>query len=239
MADFDHIANRYDTDFTQTAIGKAQRQLVHHQLEKLQLDFNQVRVLEINCGTGQDALYFAKKGAQVLATDISYEMVSVTQKKTLEFPNVSSEVLDINQLSTFHSDEKYDVIFSNFGGLNCLTTLQLQTFLEVASTRLEKNGQLIMVIMPEFCGWETLYFLSKFNWKKAFRRKNKSGVLAKLDGKEVKTYYYSPLNVIKLASKFKMKWISPIGLFVPPSYLNKLFLNGVNLSQCKVMSSIQ
>jgi len=97
--------------------------------------------------------------------------------------------------------------------------------LDTASTRLAKNGKLVLVIMPEFCAWESLYFLAKFKFPQVFRRKNKKGILANVAGKEVKTYYYSPLKMVQWAHTLKLHWIAPVGFFLPPSYLNPFFAN--------------
>ena len=82
-----------------------------------------------------------------------------------------------------------------------------------------------MVIMPEFCAWESMYFLSKFKFPQVFRRKSTNGVLANVEGKEVKTFYYTPLKIVQWGTDFKMHWIAPIGFFIPPSYLNTIFKN--------------
>jgi ubiquinone/menaquinone biosynthesis C-methylase UbiE len=154
-ADFDHTAHNYDQDFTSSPIGKVQRDLVFKSLESCFLISNQTKVLEINCGTGEDALHFGELGANVLATDISEKMVNVARQKTADLDNVSCQVLDINALAEFEPDKKFDLIFSNFGGLNCLSETELLSFFKNATQKLEKDGVLALVIMPNFCLWET------------------------------------------------------------------------------------
>ena len=222
-ADFDHIAMSYDTSFTHSIIGVAQRATFFSQLDQLNINWEGLKILELNCGTGEDAHHYGNLRAEVIATDISSEMVNQASLKNKNLPNVHCEVLDITQLNTYRSQEKFDLIISNFGGINCLVPSQLKSFLESASKKLTKNGQLILVIMPEFCFWESLYFLTKFKLPQVFRRKKKQGVWANVDGKKIKTYYYSPLKIVQWATTFKLHWIAPIGLFVPPSYLNPFF----------------
>jgi ubiquinone/menaquinone biosynthesis C-methylase UbiE len=78
---FDQSAAAYDADFSFSMIGRAQRDIVHEYLEN-NLNFGKVlRILELNCGTGEDALFFAKKGADVLATDISEKMLETAKEK--------------------------------------------------------------------------------------------------------------------------------------------------------------
>jgi ubiquinone/menaquinone biosynthesis C-methylase UbiE len=224
-ADFDHTAHNYDQDFTSSPIGKVQRDLVFKSLESCFLISNQTKVLEINCGTGEDALHFGELGANVLATDISEKMVNVARQKTADLDNVSCQVLDINALAEFEPDKKFDLIFSNFGGLNCLSETELLSFFKNATQKLEKDGVLALVIMPNFCLWETFYFSSKLQFSKAFRRRSKQGVMANVDGQEVKTYYYSPSQIKEFATQFAVLKTAPIGFYTPPSYLNDFFQN--------------
>jgi SAM-dependent methyltransferase len=222
-ASFDHIAHNYDDEFTSSLIGKAQRHLVFNGLFECFPSFQNLNILEINCGTGQDALKFGELGANVLATDISTKMVGIANQKTAHLPKVTCEVLDITLLDSFKPERKFDLIFSNFGGLNCLDSNELARYLAVAQNKLTTNGKLIMVIMPNFCLWESLYFTAKLQISKAFRRGSKSGVLANVDGNNVLTFYYSPNDIIRMATGLKPNFIQPIGFFIPPSYLNPFF----------------
>lgn len=217
---FDHIALSYDEGFSNTLIGKAQRQLVWDILDKYYATFNNVNVLELNCGTGVDALKMAEKGASVLATDISPEMIQVTAKRTKHFPKVTTQVLDITELSI--SNRKFDLVFSNFGGLNCLSEKALQQFTSTIGTLIKPGGRLIMVIMPRNTLWEILYFMAKGLPKKAFRRMNKQGVNVSIAGNDVKTFYHNPSS-LKIFNNFQVESISPVGLFVPPSYLENRY----------------
>jgi ubiquinone/menaquinone biosynthesis C-methylase UbiE len=223
LADFDHIAASYDNSFTNTPVGKAQRDLVYASLKVAVPNFNELNVLEINCGTGEDAAYFARQGANIVATDISMEMIETAKQKHGHQDALTFSVLDINDLDTFLSEKRFDLIFSNFGGLNCLTNQEIEKFLNEVSNKLNPKGKLCMVIMPEKCAWETLYFAAKLRFGKAFRRGKSFGVAANVEGKNVMTYYYSPKRIQSLASQFKTIQLNPIGLFVPPSYLDPFF----------------
>ncbi len=214
---FDTYAKDYDAHFTNSFIGKAQRWQVYKQVKKY-ISFQAKKVLEINCGTGEDAVWLALQGASVLATDISEGMLQVTrQKKAGHFINtkqMSSQ--DIKLLSP----EKFDVIFSNFGGLNCLSEKELIDFkngcLQVQNT----SGQLAFVIMGTTCWWERFYYNRKKDPARANRRLNKSGAETVMDGHHFKTWYYSPEDMKALFnSHYKHIATKPIGLFVPPSYL--------------------
>jgi len=167
---FDIHAQNYDTIFTHSVIGKAQRDQVYDYLSKELSIKNQLHVLELNCGTGEDAVYLHKKGHHVIATDISEEMIAVAKNK--------------------HQD-----ITLNFGGLNCLSDVQLQAFLKTSEALLTDQGKLIMVIMPKHTLWERFYFLLKFQFKNAFRRNTTKAIYANVEGVQVPTWYYNPKDV--------------------------------------------
>jgi ubiquinone/menaquinone biosynthesis C-methylase UbiE len=81
-SNFDSAANQYDSDFTHTEIGKMQRRGVYHFLNKKTLTPNSISILEINCGTGEDAIWFSKKGHTISATDASSGMIDVAKQKS-------------------------------------------------------------------------------------------------------------------------------------------------------------
>ncbi len=79
-------------------------------------------ILELNAGTGDDAIFLALKGHHVHATDISSGM----QKKLIEKlarqevnGKVTNEICSFTALNTLRNKGPFDVIFSNFAGLNC------------------------------------------------------------------------------------------------------------------------
>jgi len=79
---FDCIATRYDALWTDTAIGRAQRNLVWHTIDGLFHTGD--RILDIGCGTGEDAAHFAARGVHVYATDASPAMVQVAPARSAQ-----------------------------------------------------------------------------------------------------------------------------------------------------------
>ncbi len=221
-ADFDHIAGQYDRDFSDTLIGKAQRKLVWKVLDRYYPSFSGLKVLEVNCGTGVDAALIAQKGGEIFATDISKEMVEITRAKLESYPNAKTEQLDLKEVNTLK--EPYDLLFSNFGGLNCLEPSELASFIQKASSIITQNGKMVLVIMPKNTIWETLYFSYKLSPLQASRRMKKGGALANVEGANVRTYYYNP-SFFRQFEEWKVESVSPIGLFIPPSYLEKRFIH--------------
>ncbi|WP_341225359.1 class I SAM-dependent methyltransferase [uncultured Arcticibacterium sp.] len=225
---FDYIAQDYDQTFTNTLVGKAQRKLVWAYLDKVLVD-KEISVLELNCGTGEDAVWLARKGHKVMATDISEAMVNQVELKAIKndlLEVLSFQVFDIKDINEFFDEQKFDLIFSNFGGFNCLSPENLTIFFDTKLPKLLKpDGKFIGVIMPKLCIWESVFFLSTLQFSKVFRRFSKRPLEANLgNGSSVKTWYYAPKDIAKvLPCTLKVSHKQPIGFFVPPSYVNGAF----------------
>ncbi len=221
-ASFDNYAIQYDKHFTFSPIGLLQREAVYSYLTPL-LN-KQQSVLEINCGTGHDALEIAKQVKGIVATDVSENMIQQCEAKKRGINNVSFKAIAIQDLE--EEIKNTDLIFSNFGGLNCLSPEELQEFAKKCNVLLNKNTDLVFVIMGRKCIWERFYFKIKSDRTKAKRRKSTEGVDTLINGSEFKTWYYSPKEVTDFfGSEYKVQRVAGVGLFVPPSYLNPFFAN--------------
>ena len=224
---FDHIATTYDDLFTRSMIGQLQRKRVWSYLEKITPELKGLDILELNCGTGEDAILFSEKGFNIIATDISEEMLSITQEKVQQFSlqnKISSHYLDLESFDDTLFNKKFDLVFSNFGGLNCIPPETLKHLIDRIPSVLAPGGRFIGVVMGKHCTWETFYFLLKLKFNKAFRRWTSKSIDADLNGVFVKTWYYSPSQIKRWAKrKFKIKNILPVGLSIPPSYLENFF----------------
>lgn len=221
--DFDIAAPLYDETFTNTSIGKAQRMQVYEQLKRTITQKKTMHILELNCGTGEDANYFNTLKHNVTATDISSKMIAVANEKFKD-KDINFHQLDINKLNDLSPKENFDLIFSNFGGFNCLSKTEIENFFTTAKNIINKQGKIVLVIMPKHTLWEKLYFIFKGNLKKATRRNSNEAIKANVDGVAVKTWYFNPKEIVKISPDFSVKKIKSIGLFVPPSYLQSSFL---------------
>ncbi|HKR04403.1 MAG TPA: methyltransferase domain-containing protein [Bacteroidia bacterium] len=226
---FDSIAPFYDENFTFSNIGKFQRKRVYHFLEKVLPKNQSLEILEINCGTGEDAVWFAKKGHRVIATDASEKMIEESNSKFLplqEGPNSKFRTCGFDKLKEEFSNNKFDLVFSNFGGLNCIDDAQLKKLSADLFSLLKPNGKFIAVIMGRKCLWEQFYFLCKLNFRKALRRLSKEGVYAAFGSQVQKTFYYSPAEFKKITgTEFRVTVKKPVGIAIPPSYLEPFFKN--------------
>lgn len=209
----------FDEIYSGNAIIQYKRKRVRDHVEELIKP--QSKILELNAGTGEDAIYFAKQGHNIHATDISAGMLErlneKVKSKKLE-NNVSFEICSFTMLDQLNNKGPYDLIFSNFAGLNC--TNELDKVLQSFSSLLGKGGIVTLVVLPKFCLWETLFvFRGKF--KTAFRRFfSAKGRKAHIEGEYFQCWYYDPSFIRKhLQKEFDLIQVEGLCSIVPPSYI--------------------
>ncbi|MFD0750599.1 methyltransferase domain-containing protein [Mucilaginibacter calamicampi] len=178
-------------------------------------------ILELNSGTGDDAVFFAEQGFHIHATDVSPGMQQQLQQK-VKYCNmehlVSNELCSFTQLHLLKNRGPFDHIFSNFAGLNC--TGELDTVLSSLPQLLKPGGVITLVILPKFCLWESL-LIFKGKFKTATRRWfSKYGVKAHVEGTWFTCWYYNPSHVINaVKAEFDLLGVEGLCTLVPPSYI--------------------
>ncbi len=174
-------------------------------------------ILELNGGTGIDALHFARQGHPVHVTDLSVGMIEQLKRK-FEGQNLHPQIR-IQQLSFFELEKlkgsTYDFIFSNFGGLNC--TDDLSTIAQQLPSLMNSGAHVTFVVMPPICPWEILSAL-KGNWS-AFRRMKRQHITAHLEGEYFNVWYHSLASVQKaMGLQFKLINVEGLASLSPPPY---------------------
>jgi len=178
-------------------------------------------ILELNAGTGEDAIYFAGKGHTIHATDISdamlHKLADKVRSKDLS-ESVTHEICSYTKLGNLSQKGPYDHIFSNFAGLNC--TNQLDKVLQSLSPLVKKDGVVTLVILPTFCLWEFL-LIGKGKFKTAFRRfAGKKGARSHIEGEYFTCWYYNPSYVIRnMKNMYEVLSVEGLCTLVPPFYL--------------------
>lgn len=220
---FDHIASAYNEPLTYGAIGQMQRKRVWDYLERITPELSGLEILELSNGTGEDALLFSEKGCNLVATDVSEEMLKVTQQKVQQYSlqhNISSHYLDLDAFDETIFNKKFDLIFSNFGTLNLIHPLALKRLMQKLPSLLAPEGRFVAVVMPRYCLWETMYFLSRFRFKLAFRRWTSKEVLKNIAGAATRTWYYQPGEFRRWTRHlFGVVRQQPIGITIPAQNL--------------------
>jgi ubiquinone/menaquinone biosynthesis C-methylase UbiE len=211
---FSKQAEHYDSDDAANTILIDWRQQVYDHVDQFLKP--QSFILELNAGTGIDALRFVKRDHRVLATDLSVGMVDAIRKKIKQnslLGRLSCQQCSFEKLEEI-KEKNFDFIFSNFGGLNCSDNLSKVT--RNFSSLLKPGGYVTLVIMPPVSFWEWLWIFKGYR-KKAFRRFSKNGSAAHLEGEFFTTYYYSLSAIRKsLGKDFRMIKSQSLGLVSPP-----------------------
>lgn len=215
---FDSLAARYDDLFTHSMIGRAQRNAVWSILGEAFAPGS--RILELNCGTGEDALFLDRHCISVVACDASQQMIQRARQRMLaEAPeaDIRFEVLAIEHLAQLVPGKSFDGAFSNFSGLNCVANLA-GVARDLASV-VGPRAPVLLCLSTRFCMIETLWFLFQGRFRKAFRRT--SGRATAHVGEFVVNVHYPALRKVRqwFAPHFRLLSCTGIGVTVPPSYL--------------------
>jgi ubiquinone/menaquinone biosynthesis C-methylase UbiE len=178
-------------------------------------------VLELAAGTGADAVFLAERGYRVHATDLADGMVAETRRK-IEAAGLGAR-LTAQQVSFTELDRvtggPYDLIFSNFGGVNCVPDPALVT--RGLAQLLKPGGYVTLVVMPPICPWELAQVL-RLDWKTALRRLSPGGVMARVADAHFMTYYYRPGQLLRaFGPGYRRVALTGLSVFSPPSYLER------------------
>ena len=161
---FDQVATEYDRTFTGTPLARLLREAVWSRLAGHVRPG--ARVLEIGCGTGEDAIWLAQRGARVVATDASPAMLEVTRQKARHAgvsDRIETFVLDASSPLPRLAGEGsgVGVGLSNFGALNCVA--DLRPIARALATWILPGGCLLLVFMNRWCAWEIAWHLLRLS----------------------------------------------------------------------------
>jgi|SRR5208282_607407 len=217
-AAFDRVAASYDDLFTRTAIGQAQRKQVWRRL--LRAFAPGERILELNCGTGEDARFLALRGRTIVACDASSRMIEVAVARTqrdakgadIVFRQVANE-----DLGMLPRQQTFDGAYSNFSGLNCMA--DLQPVARNLASLVKPGGRVLLCLWSRVCLGELVWYLFQGRASKALRRF--SGRAMARVGESVITVSYPTVGDVQriFAPWFQLERRCAVGLFVPPSYV--------------------
>jgi SAM-dependent methyltransferase len=213
-AAFDDMASAYDATFTTSALGQSLRALTWEHLDGALAECS--RVLEIGCGTGEDAVHLALRGVDVVATDPSPAMLHVAAEKAKRLGcanRIDFRCLPMERLGAELAGERFDGTWSNFGAINCVPSLGAAV--ATLAALVEPGAPLAWVVMGRHVPWEWAWFLANGNRRKAFRRHQRGGAM----WRGTKIVYPTPAELERtLAPYFAAKRRAPLGVVLPPSY---------------------
>jgi SAM-dependent methyltransferase len=215
-AAFDALAPDYDARFTQSVLGRTLRRAVWRWLDRAFAPGD--RILELNCGTGEDAVHLATRGVRVLATDGSSAMLDLARAKIGDADldgSIELKGLEIERLETLVAESAgpLDGAFSNFGGLNCVADLPRAA--QSLAALLKPGARVVLCVMGPLVPWEWLWFVARGQPGKALRRLTPRGVA----WHGVTVRYPSPSTLRRaFAASFAARRVGGLGVLLPPTY---------------------
>lgn len=177
------------------------------------------KVLDLGCGTGDDAIYAARQNAKVTAIDISEEMINIAEAKT-QNAGLKSKIkyyaADIEQWVN-ENNEPFDVVISNFNAINYVK--DLDKFLQHLNKSINKNGTAVITMINNKSISEFYFYFLKFKFNKSLNSlfNRKKNIITELN-------IYPVNRVNKLFRKyFKMKKAEGISIIAPPYSMQGIY----------------
>ena len=217
---FDAIASRYDDMFSAAAnpLIAMMRERVMRAVDR---HFPEpATLIEIGCGTGEDAVALLERGHRVVACDPAPTMLATARAKVaatragdarIEFIHGSVEAIADGWSARGRA---VDGVFSNFAPLNCeLSLAPLRLLLERA---LRRGGRFIAVVLPQICPLEVALFMARAEPRAALRRFRRDAI-ADVEGQRFAMKYYGATDFDRaLGAGFRRVETRSLGLFLPP-----------------------
>ena len=223
VAAFDAAADTFDERFGTWASVAAQRRVVRRHL--LGAFPPGARVLELGGGTGEDAIFLALKGRDVLLTDGSVRMLHRAAEKAVAqgcADRVDTAVLVLEEIEEFAAEwrsrggESFDGAYSNFAALNCVADLRVVA--RGLAALLHPGAPALLVFFGPLSPGEVVVQLARGDPRGAVRRLARGPVPASLGGVDFTVHYPSPREVVgAFAPEFRRVRTRGVGIFVPPS----------------------
>jgi SAM-dependent methyltransferase len=219
---FDSVAIEYDGPGGNNLLVQQMRSVLWRSLQ------SQVpaggSILDLGCGTGLDAVYFAQQGYRVTAIDLSEAMVVQTRQRAeqaAEAGGVKTLQLGIQELEQLQTG-CFDAIYSDLGALNCLPGLE--RLAHNCAGLLNPGGLLIFSVIGRYCPWELAYYGLRLDFKRARVRYATEQTAVSLNHFTVWTRYYTPQEFYaSFAPFFDWRGCRALNLFLPPPYLAGLY----------------
>lgn len=217
---WDETSTTYDDVFSNTVIGRAERDAVWRELDGLFPPGQ--RILELNCGTGVDALHLAKSGVRVLACDLSPGMIAMARRRLEPSPFrglVEFRILPTEAIGTLVAEGPFDGALSDFAGLNCVPDLAGAA--RSLGRLMRPGARMLFCMLGRYAPWDTIRYLLHGEWRKATERLQRAGTVRRFaDGSMHRVHYPSPGTIARtFAPEFKLQRLTGIGISLPPHFL--------------------
>ncbi len=213
---FDALAPSYDSLF-RTPAGRLARR---RSLEPLLRWFGPgMRVLDIGCGTGEEALALARRGVEVIGLDPSEASLAILRLKLRSEPSLKVRTLKAHarQLRSLAPDiGRLDGAYSSFGALNCEPSLA--PVRDGLAALLAPKTPFIASVMNRLCLFELAAGMLTLRPRLAARRLGDG--TARVAGQPVYTRYFTPASFAsEMAPAFLVRSVAALPFALPPQPL--------------------
>ncbi len=218
-SEFNAIAENYDTHIFGNAVNALLRE---RSLELMRREFKKgSTLLEIGCGTGTETLELLKDGHEIVAVDISQNMLDIIRQKaeragtsdSLETIRLNAE--EISSLETTHGSGSFDGVYSNYGAINCVQNIN--EIPHALSRLLSPGGKLIMGIYNRLCLSEIFGYSMRFKFVNSLARLKKISA----EGESrfcIDVYSYTLGEIVAIfSSDFHLELAEGVPVIIPPS----------------------
>ncbi len=150
------------------------KNLAHSIVKHYIPDGKNKKVLDLNCGTGNDFPFFLSNGYGIVGTDGSKGMLNKAYELFKE--NNQNEKITLHQIMMENLDAKsfkekqFDLIYSITGGYSYIDDDLLLKVNQTLSNYLKKGGYLITAHLTPFCLGESLYYLKNRRFRASILR---------------------------------------------------------------------
>lgn len=215
---FDAIAADFDRRFGSWLSVAAQRRAVRRVIRETVPPG--ASVLELGGGTGEDARWLVSNGYGVLLTDPSPAMIAVARAKLAGFratvEQMAGEELDDFAGRHLKCNPAFDVIFSNFAALNCIS--DLTPVVRGMARFVKPGGCAILVLFGTFSPGEIITEFLRGRPGQSLRRLSRKPVPARVGGHHFAVTYHRGKSLRRAMQPwFRLVRRAGIGVFVPPS----------------------
>ncbi|MCB4792120.1 MAG: methyltransferase domain-containing protein [Elusimicrobia bacterium] len=215
-------AEGYDTGFRSRAIA---RYIHKRTMVSLKEAFKPgMHLLEIGCGTGEEAIALAKIGVRITAIDISSSMIECSKQKAKN-ENVQDlidfKVLPAEQINLLEHG-LFDGAYSLLGPVNCINNIQV--FADSLTSMLKPQSSVVFSVINKYNLWELFYYSLKMDFPTAFRRLGHSPVKVKLTpgSCDIHLWYYTPGSFYSFfKNNFNTKEIAALPLIMPSRFMER------------------
>ncbi|MGC8562396.1 MAG: class I SAM-dependent DNA methyltransferase [Thermoplasmata archaeon] len=180
------------------------------------------KVLEIGCGTGEEARKIIKStGCDLTCIDVSKGMIDFASSK-MNNSGLTDKFVGINlPASSLGSIKKrFEIVYSFNGALN--NEPLLPRFFQALVDTIETGGYFIVSIRNRLSLGEILVDFIRFRFGILFRR-IKGNMMVEVVGRGVRSHYFFTAEFLKFVpSCFKLEQIRGLGIFAIPSFHEKI-----------------